>query len=87
MQITDVRLRKVAKEGKIRAIVSITMDNEFVIHDIRIIEGNNGLFVAMPSRKNQDGEFRDIVHPISQECRQKIQDVIIEKYESSLALL
>ena len=65
MQITDVRGRKITKEGKMRAIVSITIDDEFVIHDIKVIEGEKGLFIAMPSKKATDGEYRDIAHPIN----------------------
>ncbi|ASS77011.1 septation protein spoVG [Tumebacillus algifaecis] len=80
MQITDVRLRKMNTEGRMKAIASITIDNEFVIHDIRIIDGNNGMFVAMPSKRTPDGEFRDIAHPISSETRQKIQDAILHEY-------
>ena len=80
MQITDVRVRRVTKEGQMRAIVSITIDNEFVIHDIKVIEGEKGLFIAMPSRKSADGEYRDIAHPINSETRQRIQDFILEKY-------
>ena len=80
MQITDVRVRRVTKEGKMIAIVSITIDNEFVIHDIKVIEGEKGLFIAMPSRKSADGEYRDIAHPINSETRQRIQDFILEKY-------
>lgn len=81
MQITDVRIRKVTKEGKMKAVVSITMDNEFVIHDIKVIEGEKGLFIAMPSRKAGDGEYRDIAHPINSETRDKIQKIILESYE------
>ncbi|SHO48203.1 septation regulator SpoVG [Anaerocolumna xylanovorans] len=81
MQITDVRVRKVSKEGKMKAVVSITMDNEFVVHDIKVIEGEKGLFIAMPSRKAGDGEYRDIAHPINSETRDKIQKVILESYE------
>lgn len=81
MQITDVRVRKVAKEGKMKAVVSITLDNEFVVHDIKVIEGEKGLFIAMPSRKAADGEYRDIAHPINSETRDKIQSIILEKYE------
>ena len=81
MQITDVRIRKVEKEGKMKAIVSITMDNEFVIHDIKVIEGEKGLFIAMPSRKAADGEYRDIAHPINSATRDMIQNVILSKYE------
>ncbi len=84
MKITDVRIRKVQEEGKMKAIVSITFDNEFVVHDIKIIDGQNGLFVAMPSRKMADGEFRDIAHPINAETRKKIQDAIFEEYDKVL---
>lgn len=80
MQITDVRVRKVAKEGKMRAVVSITIDNEFVVHDIKVIEGDKGLFIAMPSRKTTDGEYRDIAHPINSETRDRIQSLILEAY-------
>ena len=81
MQITDVRVRKIEKEGKMKAIVSITMDNEFVNHDIKVIEGEKGLFIAMPSRKAADGEYRDIAHPINSATRDMIQSVILSKYE------
>lgn len=84
MQITDVRVRKIEKEGKMKAIVSITLDNEFVIHDIKVIEGEKGLFIAMPSRKAADGEYRDIAHPINSETREKIQDMILNKYETTV---
>ena len=77
MQITDVRVRKVAKEGKMKAIVSITLDNEFVVHDIKVIEGEKGLFIAMPSRKAADGEYRDIAHPINSGTRDMIQSIIL----------
>jgi stage V sporulation protein G len=80
VQITDVRLRRVNGEGRMKAIASITIDGEFVVHDIRVIDGNNGMFVAMPSKKTPDGEFRDIAHPISSETRQKIQDAVLEEY-------
>ena len=83
MQITDVRVRKVAKEGKMRAVVSITIDNEFVVHDIKVIEGEKGLFIAMPSRKSSDGEYRDIAHPINSSTRESIQALILEKYEQT----
>ena len=85
MQITDVRVRKITKEGKMRAIVSITIDDEFVIHDIKVIEGEKGLFIAMPSRKASDGEYRDIAHPINSETREQIQSIILEKYEAALS--
>lgn len=81
MHITDVRVRKVNKEGKLKAIVSITFDNEFVVHDIKVIEGDKGLFIAMPSRKTGEGEYRDISHPINSETRDRIQRSILEKYE------
>ena len=84
MQITDVRVRKVAKEGKLKAVVSITMDEEFVVHDIKVIEGEKGLFIAMPSRRAGDGEYRDIAHPINSETREMIQNIIMEKYETVL---
>ena len=85
MQITDVRVRKVAKEGKLKAVVSITMDEEFVVHDIKVIEGEKGLFIAMPSKKAVDGEYRDIAHPINSGPRAKIQSIILENYEKVLA--
>ncbi len=83
MRITDVRVRKITKEGKMRAIVSITIDEEFVIHDIKVIEGDNGLFIAMPSRRAGDGEYRDIAHPINSSTREMIQNLIIEKYKQT----
>ena len=83
MQITDVRVRKIEKEGKMKAIVSITLDNEFVIHDFKVIEGEKGLFIAMPSRKAADGEYRDIAHPINSATRDMIQSVILSKYETT----
>lgn len=81
MKITDVRVRKVEKEGKMRAVVSITIDEVFVVHDIKVIEGVKGLFIAMPSRKASDGEFRDIAHPINSETRDMIQNIILEAYQ------
>ena len=81
MQITDVRMRKVEKEGKMKAVVSITIDDEFVVHDIKVIEGEKGLFIAMPSRKAGDGDFRDIAHPINSATREQIQGLILKKYE------
>lgn len=85
MNITDVRVRRVAKEGKMKAVVSITIDEEFVVHDIKVIEGEKGLFIAMPSRKATDGEYRDIAHSINSATREKIQNIILEKYEQVLA--
>ena len=84
MQITDVRVRKVAKEGKLKAVVSITMDEEFVVHDIKVIEGEKGLFIAMPSKKSADGEYRDIAHPINSSTRETIQKTILDSYEKAL---
>ena len=84
MEITDVRVRKVTKEGKMKAIVSITLDEEFVVHDIKVIEGEKGLFIAMPSRKAGDGEYRDIAHPINSETRERVQKVILDAYEKAL---
>ena len=82
MQITDVRLRKVNSENRMKAVASVTFDNEFVIHDIKVIESQNGLFIAMPSRKTPNGEFKDIAHPINAETREKIQKAVLEAYEA-----
>ena len=84
MEITDIRLKKVAKEGKMKAIVSITLDNEFAVHDIKVIEGEKGLFIAMPSRKAADGDYRDIAHPINQNTRERIQNMILAEYEKAM---
>jgi stage V sporulation protein G len=84
VQITDVRIRKINTEGKMKAIVSVTFDDQFVVHDIKIIEGQNGLFIAMPSRKTPEGEFKDIAHPINSETRGLIQNAILTEYEDSL---
>ena len=84
MQITDVRIRKVDKEGKMKAVVSITIDDEFVVHDIKVIDGEKGLFIAMPSRKASDGEYRDIAHPINSGTREQNQNLILKKYEEFL---
>ena len=85
MNITDIRIRKVSEDGKMKAIVSATFDDSFVVHDIRIIEGQNGLFVAMPSRRTADGKFKDIAHPINSETRTRIQQAILERYNSERA--
>ena len=85
MNITAVRVRKVAKDGKMKAVVSITLDDEFVIHDIKVIEGEKGLFIAMPSRKASDGEYRDIAHPMNSETRSMIQQIVLQRYEEALA--
>ena len=84
MNITDVRVRKITAEGKMKAIVSITIDDVFVVHDIKVIEGEKGLFIAMPSRKATDGEYRDIAHPINSSTRENIQKLILEKYEAAM---
>jgi stage V sporulation protein G len=84
MEITDIRIRKIDTDGKMKAVVSVTFDNEFVVHDIKIIESQNGMFIAMPSRKTPSGEFRDIAHPIHSEARAKIQSAILEKYQTML---
>lgn len=84
MQITDVRVRRITKEGKMKAIVSITIDDEFVVHDIKVIEGEKGLFIAMPSKKAMDGEYRDTAHPINSATRDAIQKIILEGYEKAL---
>ena len=84
MKVTDVRVRKIAKEGKMKAVVSITLDEEFVVHDIKVIEGDRGLFIAMPSKKVSEGEYRDIAHPINAYTRDAIQKVILESYEKAL---
>ena len=83
MQITDVRVRIVDGNAKMKAVASITLDEAFAIHDIKVIEGEKGLFIAMPSRKATDGEYRDIAHPINSETRDKIQKVILDKYETT----
>lgn len=85
MQITDVRVRRITKEGKMKAVVSITLDDEFVVHDIKVIEGEKGLFIAMPSKKAADGEYRDIAHPINSSTKEHIQAMILEAYEKALA--
>ncbi len=84
MNITDVRIRKINDDGKMKAVASVTFDNEFVVHDIKIIDGQNGLFVAMPSRKMGEGDFRDIAHPLVSDMRNKIKDAIFEAYEKAL---
>ncbi|AVP35836.1 septation protein SpoVG [Staphylococcus felis] len=83
MKVTDVRLRKIQTDGRMKALVSITLEEAFVIHDLRVIEGNSGLFVAMPSKRTPDGEFRDIAHPINSEMRQEIQDAVMKVYEET----
>ena len=84
MRITDVRVRKMTQDSKMKAIVSITIDDEFVVHDIKVIEGEKGLFRAMPSKKASDGEYRDIAHPSNSDTRDRIQKIILESYEKTL---
>ncbi len=84
MNITDVRVRKINQDGKMKAIVSVTIDDAFVIHDVKVVEGQNGLFVAMPSRKTPEGEFRDIAHPITSSAREIIQTAVLEAYQNAL---
>lgn len=84
MQITQVRIYPVNSENRTRALASVTFNNEFVVHEIKVIDGNSGLFIAMPSRKTNNGEFRDIAHPINAETRQKISDAVLSEYENSL---
>jgi stage V sporulation protein G len=83
MQVTDVRVRRIAKEGKMKAVVSITIDQVFVVHDIKVIEGEKGLFIAMPSKKSADGKYRDIAHPINSETRSILEHIVLEHYEKS----
>ena len=83
MNITDIRVRRIANEGKMKAVVSVTIDGEFVVHDIKVIDGDKGLFVAMPSRNASDGEYKDIAHPITSATRQLLQNAIIEAYNST----
>ncbi len=85
MHITDIRVRKIEKEGKMRAVVSITIDDEFVVHDIKVIEGDKGMFIAMPSRKTTEGEYKDNTHPIKSTTREQIQTMILAKYEEEVA--
>lgn len=84
MNITDIRIRKISKEGRMKAVVSITLDDEFVVHDIKVIESDNGMFVAMPSRQTPDGEYRDIAHPINSNTRSTMQAAILAAYEREL---
>ncbi|MDD6214618.1 MAG: septation regulator SpoVG [Firmicutes bacterium] len=84
MEITDIRVKKIASDGKMKAVVSVTFDNEFVVHDIKIIEGQEKLFTAMPSRRTPDNEFKDIAHPINSQMRDKLEKAIIAKYEEAI---
>ena len=84
MQITDIRIRKTERDGKLKAVASITIDEEFVVHDIKIIDGDKGMFIAMPSRKTTDGEYKDIAHPIKSSTREEMQRLILDKYRSEV---
>ena len=84
MQITDIRVRKLTKEGKMKAVVSVAFDDVFVVHDIKVIDGDKGLFIAMPSRRAGDGEYRDIAHPINSDMRDRLQSEILAKYEEAV---
>ncbi len=84
MEITDIRVRQITQEGKMKAVVSVTFDNSFVVHDIKVIEGQDKLFIAMPSRKTPENEFKDIAHPINMEMREMLQERIIDRYNSAL---
>ncbi|MZQ74975.1 MAG: septation regulator SpoVG [Peptoclostridium sp.] len=86
MQITDIRVRKVLDDGKMKGVVSVTFDNEFVIHDIKVIEGKNGYFVAMPSKRLSEGGFKDIAHPINMQSRERLQDAILRAYDEAKSL-
>ncbi len=84
MNITDIRVRRITAEGRMKAVVSVTFDDAFVVHDIKVIEGQDRLFIAMPSRKTSDGEFKDIAHPINVQMRESLQQAVLAKYEESL---
>ncbi|MEW6662683.1 MAG: septation regulator SpoVG [Bacillota bacterium] len=84
MNVTDVRIRRISQEGKMKAIVSVTLDNAFVVHDVKVVEGQNGLFVAMPSRRTPEGAFRDIAHPISANARETIQTAVLKAYQEAM---
>ena len=84
MRITDVRVRKITKEGKMKAVVSITLDDEFVVHDIKVIEGEKGYFIAMPSKRTFDEQFRDVAHPINPQMRAELEDAILARFREAL---
>lgn len=84
MQITDVKIRKIFTEGKVRAILSLILDGDFAVHDLKVIEGVERLFVAMPNRRSEDGRFQDIVHPISTEAREQLEEIVLEKYREAI---
>ncbi len=87
MEITDIKIRKIITEGRLRAVVSITIDHMLAVHDIKVVQGDERLFVAMPSRKDENGVFRDIVHPILPDSRRMIEDSILDAYQKHMALL
>jgi stage V sporulation protein G len=87
MEITDVKIRKIMSEGRLKAVVSVTIDDMFAVHDVKVVQGDERVFVAMPSRKDENGIFRDIVHPITAEARKMIEDVILDAYDRQLAML
>ena len=87
MEITDVKIRKIISEGRLRAIVSVTLDDMIAVHDIKVVQGDDRLFVAMPSRKDENGVFRDIVHPISAAARKLFEETILETYQQQLAVM
>ncbi|RPF42469.1 septation regulator SpoVG [Thermodesulfitimonas autotrophica] len=84
MQITDVKVRKVLNEGRMKAVVSVTFDDAFVVHDIKVVEGKSGLFVAMPSRRRPNGDFRDVAHPITPDARRQLEEAVLSAYNSAL---
>ncbi len=83
MEITDIRVRKVTTDGKLKAYVTVTFDNEFVVHNVKVIEGKNGAFIAMPSRKTKSGEYKDVAHPINSDFRGALQERILQEYENT----
>jgi stage V sporulation protein G len=85
MEITDIRVRRVSTEGKLRAYVTVTFDNVFVVHNVKVIEGKNGAFIAMPSRKTKSGEYKDVAHPINSEFRNMLQEKILEEFHNTPA--
>lgn len=87
MEITDITIRKLSLESKMKAVVSITFDNEFVVHDVKVIDGNHGLFIAMPSRRTPEGEYKDIVHPVNAEFRNKLSSAVLAKYKETIESL
>lgn len=87
MEITDVKIRKIIPQGRLKAIISVTLDNMLTVHDVKVVQGDSRLFVAMPSRKDENGLFRDVVHPISVSARQHFEEIILDAYEKQRAML